>query len=76
VYIQKIVVTLLTKSASKPSEPESKGRFFFYSFALEILMKKFLSTLFAALLLSSLFVSPALACDGDKAEKQSQEEKQ
>jgi|GEM_PF-4063602 len=38
-------------------------------------MKKFLSTFFAALLLSSLFVAPALACDGDKEDKPAQEEK-
>jgi len=36
-------------------------------------MKKFLSTFFAALLLSSLFASPVLACDGDKDEHKKQE---
>jgi len=37
-------------------------------------MKKFLSTFLSALLLSALFVSPALAC-GDHEEHPKQEEK-
>jgi hypothetical protein len=37
-------------------------------------MKRFLSTLLAAMLLSSLFASTALACDGDNHEKKHKQE--